>query len=518
MRIALAGPDGPLRRAIAQAAERKGWTLAGEGQPAACAICLSAEQVEAALATPGLERLVQRSTAYVYGSSDKNPGMMTEERVSLLDPRAPEQKWLRAEARALAFPNAAVLRLANLLAPEEGDYVVRQLAGQIGFARPGRDPNLQFLTLEDAARAFLAAAESRATGVFNIAGGGAIPLKKAYRAAGTERIALPGGAARLAVEYNWTVSGERAARELGFTPECSSVEALRRFLVAKRGARPELLADRYDDFGLDIGYIHAWSGWFRLLRRAYWRIDAEGYEHLPRQGRAMFVSNHRGFMPLDAVMHLYLTYWNTGRIIRFLIIPALLRMPFLSNFLTKLGGVIANQVNAQLLFEREELVGIFPEGIRGAFSPYRRWHQLRDFSKSAFAKLAIEFQTPVIPCAVVGHTEIFPIIGRVDSSWISKTYGWPYLPIAPMFPLAPVPLPVKWHVRMLAPVPLEGLKPADAENARLVREFARHVQHIVQRNVDDMRLKRKSWFWGRVLDGTAPPAEPFAVPLRSTAS
>ena len=36
--------------------------------------------------------------------------------------------------------------------------------------------------------------------------------------------------------------------------------------------------------------------------------------------------------------------------------------------------------------------------------------------------------------------------------------GLPYLPIAPMFPLASVPLPSKWHVRVLPPVALEGLK------------------------------------------------------------
>ncbi len=78
-----------------------------------------------------------------------------------------------------------------------------------------------------------------------------------------------------------------------------------------------------------------------------------------------------------------------------------------------------------------------------------------------------------------------------------------------MFPLAPVPIPSKWHVRVLPPVPLEGLKPADAENARVVKEFSRHVQAIVQRNIDDMLLRRKSIFWGRVLNGTAPPAQPF---------
>jgi hypothetical protein len=66
-------------------------------------------------------------------------------------------------------------------------------------------------------------------------------------------------------------------------------------------------------------------------------------------------------MPLDAVMHLYTTLQERRRLIRFLIIPSLLQLPFLSNFLTKLGGVIANQENAALLLAEENLVGIFPE-------------------------------------------------------------------------------------------------------------------------------------------------------------
>ena len=184
----------------------------------------------------------------------------------------------------------------------------------------------------------------------------------------------------------------------------------------------------------------------------------------------MFVSNHRGFMPLDAVMHLSLILTHRGRTVRFLIIPSLLKFPYLCNFLTKLGGVIASQENAAKLFAAGDLVGIFPEGIRGSFTPYKTTYKLRDFSKSAFAKIAIENQVPIVPCAVIGHSEIFPIIGRIDSSFVVKETGWPYLPIAPMFPLAPIPIPSKWHVRVLEPVGMQGLKPADAENVKLVRD------------------------------------------------
>ena len=106
----------------------------------------------------------------------------------------------------------------------------------------------------------------------------------------------------------------------------------------------------------------------------------------------------------------------------------------------------------------------------------------------------------------------FPIIGRIDSGWVVKELGWPYLPIAPMFPLAPIPIPSKWHVRVLEPVGMQGLKPADAENVKLVRDFSRYIQDIVQRNIDDMLPRRTSIFWGKkVLNGTAPAVTPFPI-------
>ena len=71
----------------------------------------------------------------------------------------------------------------------------------------------------------------------------------------------------------------------------------------------------------------AWGWWFTFLRRVYWRIDYEGMENIPAAGRAMFVASHRGFMPMDAVMHLSLVLTHRGRVSsRFLIIPSLLRV------------------------------------------------------------------------------------------------------------------------------------------------------------------------------------------------
>jgi len=515
MNVSVSGFDGPLARATRVELERRGHRVTMAGAECAVFIPGDAGTLEGIAKDPAVKRLVLRSHGYAYGANPKNPGMMPENRISLLPPNDPAQSWLRAEEIAARHPNSAAIRMANINHPAEGDLLTTKLSKGSATKILGRNPNVQFIALEDAAKALAAACESSATGLFNAAGAGSMPLNDAFRAAGTSMLLAPEIRSLDALRYNWTLSSDRAAKELNWIPGKSSLEAFREFLSTKRGAKPQKLREPYDDWGLDTDYIRNWGAWFGFLRNIYWRIDHEGMENIP-DGKALFVANHRGFMPLDAVMHLSLMFTHRQRVCRFLIIHSLLRTPGMCNFLTKLGGVVASQENATKLFEQGQLVGVFPEGIRGTFTPYKRTYKLRDFSRSEFARLSVRYQAPVVPTAVVGHAEIFPIIGRIDSSWVVKELGWPYLPIAPMFPLAPIPLPSKWHVRVLKPVPLDGLKPDDADNDRLMLEFSRHVQNIVQKNIDDMVVRRKSVIMGHFLDGTSPAVPPFQRSSRAT--
>lgn len=515
MRIAVRGSQGPLAQAIRDELGMRGHAAAEDADRL---IFIPGDRPELTrlLDERTYRRVVLRSSAFAYGANPKNAGRLTEDRGPILEPDAPERRWLELEELVLSR-GGACLRMATVLEPAEGDLAAQLLASKFAVVPFGRDPPMQFLSLPDAARALVLAAEAQQGGVFNIGGEGSIPLGRALRAAGVQRIVAPPPPSQILsrrgklaqLEFNTTVSGEKARRELGFEPEADSVEALREFLVGSKRIEPRGLRESYDDWGLDTEYIDAWGAWFTFVRKVYWRVETEGFEHIPAAGRALFVSNHRGFMPLDAVMHLVLCRRLRQRTIRFLIIPSLLRMPFLSDFLTKFGGVVANQENAARLLADENLVGILPEGIRGAFAPYRQAYRLRGFERSAFARIAVEHQAPVIPAAVVGHAEIFPILKRIDWSWARRALGWPYFPIAPLFPLAPIPIPSKWHIRVLPPIPLDGLKPADADNSKLMRAFSRHVQAVLQQNIDDMVGRRKSFFFGRILDGVHPEAPPF---------
>lgn len=475
------------------------------------------EDLETLVADPGCRRLVLRSHAVAYGNSAKNPGLMHEDNPSRVGTLDAANHWLEAEVLAKRHPSVSILRFCPILDNEAAEPLVESFQDRWGLTLAGRDPNVQFITADDAAHALIRAIESDTRGMLNVAPADALPLEKAFRCAGATRVPVPEVLVPTESElnqlkFNWTISGRSAKSALGFEPSASSVDALRNYLRTELRREPGDIADSHDPWGLDQDYIEAWRPWFNFLSDVYWRIDSEGFENIPRTGGALLVASHRGFMPLDGVMHIFRVLHETGRVLRVLIIPSLLSMPFLSNFLTKIGGVVASQENARWLLSEGNLVCVFPEGIRGAFTPYRRAYRLRNFARSRFAQIAIENQAPIVPVAVVGHAEIFPIIGRIDWSYVTRAHGWPYFPIAPMFPLAPVPIPSKWHVRVLKPVPVDEFRPEDSQNKLLLAEFSAYVQNIVQQNVDDMIFKRKSWFWGRILDGTAPAREPFRRP------
>ncbi len=472
-----------------------------------------------------VRRVVLRSSVTAYGSSFKNYGLMEESRTTLLGERSPERRWVQAEELVLGQEgkgvawSAAALRLTHIAHPDEGSLPAAMFAGRWACPAAGYDPRLQFISLEDAADALVRAVHGTGTGLYNITADGCVEFRRSLRRVTPLRFPVGqsiqrpsrsflkkvglvrfGGEAVDQLQYNVTVTADRARRELGFRPHSTSVEALRNLLRESGKTGGERIASEVDDFGLDPQYLDTWSPWFTFLRKVYWRVEAEGLEHLPQSGPALLVANHRGFMPFDGVIHRSLILERTGRHVRFLVIPSLFKFAFLSDFLIKQGGVVASQLNTARLFSRGEFVGIFPEGISGAFRMYKGAYELGAFGRDAFAKMAIEHQVPVIPGVVVGHVEIFPILGKMYISPLVRWTGWPFIPITPTFPLLPVPLPTKWHIRYLEPIPVSPLRPEDAEDRRKVREFSQHVREIMQRNINEMLARRRHIFFGRIFD------------------
>ncbi|HEY6249784.1 MAG TPA: 1-acyl-sn-glycerol-3-phosphate acyltransferase [Candidatus Angelobacter sp.] len=399
-----------------------------------------------------------------------------------------------------------VLRAATVL--PSPTVFSRWLSHGLVRTMPGHDPCLQFLSLNDLAQAVDCAIEQRESGIFNVAPDTAVPLHAAIRMADAHRVAIPRTLQRLTkrsevldhFRYSWTVSNEKAREELGFVARTSSLATLAEF----RGRH--LSSDlTFDDFGMDREYIRFYGRTlFRFLSDFYWRIEDRGLQHVPQEGRAVLVGMHRGFMPWDGVMALHLLVKKTGRYPRFLTHPALLKFPFLANFMTKLGGVVATQQSADRVLQANELLGIFPEGIHGAFTSYKHAYQLQEFGRDAFVKIALRNRAPIVPFVTVGSAEIFPILAKIKSRFWTRYTEWPCVPLTPTFPLLPIPLPSKWHTQFLPPIHIEKDYPPAAErNRSVVKAISLEVRTRMQQAVNEMLERRRSIFFGSIFEAEA---------------
>jgi 1-acyl-sn-glycerol-3-phosphate acyltransferase len=222
---------------------------------------------------------------------------------------------------------------------------------------------------------------------------------------------------------------------------------------------------------------------------------------------------HRGFMPWDGVMALHLIARELGRHPRFLIHPCLVKFPFLANYMTKLGGIVACQENADWVLGNDELLGMFPEGIQGAFTMYRDAYRLGKFGRDEYVKMALRQSAPIVPFVTVGSAEIYPILGRINSKLVRRVAEWPFLPLAPNFPLPGLPLPSKWHTRFLEPLPVGELHPpAAAEDPEVVRSISREVRARMEAAIAAMLARRKSIFVGSIFSENATTTAPRTPP------
>jgi hypothetical protein len=58
----------------------------------------------------------------------------------------------------------------------------------------------------------------------------------------------------------------------------------------------------YDPFGISQQHLKLFYSLLEPLYRHYFKVEVQGVEHIPTEGRAMLIGNHSGGVPVDAAM------------------------------------------------------------------------------------------------------------------------------------------------------------------------------------------------------------------------
>jgi 1-acyl-sn-glycerol-3-phosphate acyltransferase len=258
-------------------------------------------------------------------------------------------------------------------------------------------------------------------------------------------------------------------------------------------------SEQTDEYGADARFAETLEPLFEFLYAVWWRVEATGTEHVPASGPALVVANHSGVLPYDGLMvQLAIRHEHPARrLCRLLALDMFALLPVLAPLLSKSGSVRASPENAERLLRQGELLGVFPEGVKGVGKRFRERYRLARFGRGGFVRVALRTGAPIIPCAVVGAEEIHPVIGKAD--WVGKPFGLPYFPLTPTFPwlgpLGVVPLPTKWSIDFGEPIDLEEHGPEGAEDPILVNRIAENVRATLQRMIDGRLARRRSvWF------------------------
>jgi len=255
-----------------------------------------------------------------------------------------------------------------------------------------------------------------------------------------------------------------------------------------------------DEWGLDWEFVEVMRPFFEFMYYKYWRIETSGFENIPDTGRGLLVSNHSGQLPWDGAMLSTAIYSEHPyqRLSRNLYATWFPTLPFFSTILERGGQVMATVENGTRLLEQDELVAVFPEGIKGVSKLFKDRYRLARFGRGGFVKMALNTQSPMIPISVVGAEETY--ISIYKSTSIAKLIGFPFFPISLRFPLFGflgfIPFPTKWYIDIGEPILTNEFSPDAANNLVLVSQLSDQVRNIVQEMINTRLAQRHSVFRG----------------------
>ncbi len=252
-----------------------------------------------------------------------------------------------------------------------------------------------------------------------------------------------------------------------------------------------------DDFGFDPELLdRVIMAPFRPLYSKYFRVETRGLENVPDSGGALVVANHSGTIALDAVMTqlALLDHHPAHRHLRMLGANLVFATPFVGELARKGGNTLACAPDAERLLADGELVGVWPEGYKGVGKPFSERYKLQRFGRGGFVAAALKTGTPIVPCAIVGAEETYPILG--NAKFLARLFGWPYFPITPTFPwlgpLGLVPFPSKWIIEFGEPIHTDDFPAGAADDPMLVFNLTDQVRENIQQTLYRLLVQRRS--------------------------
>jgi len=240
----------------------------------------------------------------------------------------------------------------------------------------------------------------------------------------------------------------------------------------------------YDPFGLEMESAMAAFALAKQVYKYWFRVESFGVEHVPQDGPVMITPNHSGAIPIDAVMlgvDLAIKM-QKPRLMRAVVDNFAGFLPFINTFFYRCGQIIGARRNFEELLKQGEMVVVFPEGDKGTGKPYKDRYKPIPFNVG-FMELSLLHRTPVVPAAVIGAEEQYPLMFNMKP--LAKLLNFPYFPVTPLVllfgPLGALPLPTKYSIYYGEALHFYRDYPPETVNApEIIKKLVRTVQDRVE--------------------------------------
>lgn len=239
----------------------------------------------------------------------------------------------------------------------------------------------------------------------------------------------------------------------------------------------------YDELGLYPPALAMATELSRFLYDSYFRVTSQGIENVPASGPTILVANHGGILPIDAAMLSLdiLRRMRPTRIPRPIADTFVPRLPLISTLFARLGVVSGTRTNVRRLLERDELIAIWPEGVSGPAKHRSQRYRIQDW-RVGFAELAIRYGARIVPVAIIGAEESWPLLAKLRGM---RALGIPYVPV----PTTPIPRPTP--IRIVYGERIEPyLHPARSADPRSVEELATRAREQVEALIASARAEQ----------------------------
>lgn len=242
--------------------------------------------------------------------------------------------------------------------------------------------------------------------------------------------------------------------------------------------------------------------------RYYFRVETEGWHHIPDQ-QALYVGSHNGGLAtpdLPMFMYDWVRRFGPERPIYGLAHPKVwaVYQP-MAALAARCGAIRAEPKMAFAAFRQGASVLVYPGGGQDAFRPHRLRHRIHFAGRQGFVKLALRQGVPIVPLVSWGaHATLFVLEDCYEQAKLIHDRGIPWLfgidpEVFPIYlglpwglgigPLPNLPLPAQIHTRVCAPIQFERYGRAAIKDQAYVDACTEQVIAHMQAELDQLIAK-----------------------------